>query len=301
MPAPHVFDTSVAQDFYRGMLRIRAVEEALLALFTEGLVRGTVHTCLGQEAIPVAVAASLDRARDVVCSNHRGHGHFLAWSSDARGLMAEIMGLPDGVCGGIGGSQHLHVPGFYSNGILGGMTGVATGMAFAEKAKQSGAVVVAFMGDGALGEGIVYEALNMASLWKLPLLAVIEHNQYAQSTHWKLEHAGELAERPRAFAIPTSIVDGNDVEEIARASAQLVSAIRSGAGPRALFCETYRLGPHSKGDDLRDPAEIDAARKKEPIARLRARLDAKWCDDAEQAVREEIAALAAQLKGMARP
>lgn len=282
------------------MVRIRLVEEALLALFTEGLVRGTVHTCLGQEAIPVGVVSALDAARDVVCSNHRGHGHFLAWSGNARGLLAEVMGLPEGVCAGIGGSQHLHVPGFYSNGILGGMIGVANGMAFAEKAKRSGAVVAAFMGDGALGEGIVYEALNMAALWKLPLLAVIEHNQYAQSTHWRLEHAGDLADRPRAFGIPTTVVDGNDVEKVARASSELVSAIRAGGGPRALFCETYRLGPHSKGDDLRDPAEIEAARAHEPIARLASRLDPAWCARAESALRGEIGALAAQLKATVR-
>jgi TPP-dependent pyruvate/acetoin dehydrogenase alpha subunit len=282
------------------MVRIRAVEEALLALFTEGLVRGTVHTCLGQEAIPVGVTHALDRARDVICSNHRGHGHFLAWSGDARGLIAEVMGLPQGVCRGIGGSQHLHVPGFYSNGILGGMVGVANGMAFAEKAKKTGAVVTAFMGDGALGEGIVYEALNMAALWKLPLLAVIEHNQYAQSTHWRLEHAGELPQRPRAFGIPTTEVDGNDVEAVALAAARAVAAIRAGGGPQALFCSTYRLGPHSKGDDLRDPAEIEAARAREPIARLRTRLDAGRCKQAEGEVREEIAAVAAALKAAAR-
>jgi TPP-dependent pyruvate/acetoin dehydrogenase alpha subunit len=294
------FHVSLTQDFYRSMLRIRAVEEALLALFTEGLIRGTVHTCLGQEAIPVGVVGALDKARDVVCSNHRGHGHFLAWSGNMRGLVAEIMGLPEGVCGGIGGSQHLHVPGFYSNGILGGMMGVANGMAFAEKAKKSGAVVAAFMGDGAWGEGIVYEALNMAALWKLPLLAVVEHNQYAQSTHWRLEHAGDLWERPRAFGIPTTVVDGNDIEEVARASAAVAGVIRSGGGPQVLFCQTYRLGPHSKGDDLRDPAEIEAARKNEPIARLRARLDPAWCAQAEAAAHEEVSSLTTQLKVAAR-
>lgn len=291
---------SPLQGYYISMLRIRAVEEALLSLFAEGFIRGTVHTCLGQEAIPVGVISALDRSRDVVCSNHRGHGHFLAWCGDERGLVSEIIGLPGGVCGGVGGSQHLHVAGFYSNGILGGMVGVATGMALAEKAKASGAVVAAFLGDGALGEGLVYEAMNMAALWRLPILFVIEHNQYAQSTHWRLEHAGDLAARPRAFGIETRIVDGNDVTSVASAAGELAGSIRAGAGPRALVCETYRLGPHSKGDDLRDPDEIEDARKREPLARLRARLDNGWCDQAAGAAKEDLAQMLGELKRAAR-
>jgi len=287
------------REFFRSMLHIRLVEESLLALFSEGLIRGTVHTCLGQEAIPVGVVSALDKARDVVCSNHRGHGHFLAWCGDARGLVAEIMGRPEGVCGGIGGSQHLHVKGFYSNGILGGMFGVGTGMALAEKAQGTGGVVTAFLGDGALAEGIVYESMNMAALWKLPLLAVVEHNQYAQSTHWKLEHAGQLAERPRAFGIPTTVVDGNDVAAVSRAAAQVVPAIRAGSGPQVLFCETYRIGPHSKGDDLRDPAEIDTARLRDPIAGVRSRLDAAWCAAAEREVAGEVTRLVDALRKVA--
>lgn len=291
---------SEPQSFLRKMVQIRAVEQSLLALFSEGFIRGTVHTCLGQEAIPVGVVAALDRSRDVVCSNHRGHGHFLAWCADARGLIAEIMGLAEGVCGGIGGSQHLHVPGFYSNGILGGMFAVATGMAFAEKAGGRGSVVAAFLGDGALGEGVVYEALNMAALWRLPLLAVVEQNQYAQSTHWRLEHAGDLRERFRAFGIPTRDVDGNDVHAVAAAAAELVAEIRGQGGPRVLFCETYRIGPHSKGDDLRDPREIEAAKKNDPIMRLKATLEPDWCGRAEAQVEAAIASIVGELKEAAR-
>ena len=142
-------------DFYQKMVLINTVESTLLNLFAEGLLRGTVHTCLGQEAIPTGVSAALEPKRDIVCSNHRGHGHFLAFGGAAKPLIAEIMGDPSGICGGIGGSQHIQFGNFYSNGILGGMSPVAAGMALAEKRKGSGAVVVQFLGDGALAEGIV--------------------------------------------------------------------------------------------------------------------------------------------------
>lgn len=286
-----------ARSAFRDMARIRAVEQGLLALFSEGFVRGTVHTCLGQEAIPVGIAAALDRTRDVVCSNHRGHGHFLAWCGDAPGLVAEIMGLESGVCRGIGGSQHLHVPGFYSNGILGGMLGVATGMAFAARERGEGGIACAFLGDGALGEGLVYEALNMAALWKLPLLAVVEHNQYAQSTPWQLEHSAPVHLRPRAFGLEAVQVDGNDALAVLEAARPLVAALREGRGPAVLVCDTYRVGPHSKGDDDRDPAEIARARERDPIDREAARVgDAAWCAGSRREVEDEVASLVARLK-----
>lgn len=269
---------------YETMALIRAVETSLLDLFSKGKLRGTVHTGIGQEAIAAGVVAALDPDRDVICSNHRGHGHYLAYCGDAEGLIAEIMGRPDGVCKGVGGSQHLHRRNFYSNGILGGMAPVSVGMAMAEKTKASGAIVVQFAGDGALAEGAFHEAMNLAALWKLPYLLVVEDNGYAQSTPKALEQAGHLADRPKAFGIPVVEVDGNDAEAVHEAALALAERMRQGGGPGVLYCTTYRLAPHSKGDDIRDKAEIAAAWTREPIARARAKLTPDVCDAVDAAV-----------------
>ncbi|MBW8066118.1 MAG: thiamine pyrophosphate-dependent dehydrogenase E1 component subunit alpha [Ferrovum sp.] len=278
------------------MFRIRVVEETLLNLFAHGAIGGTVHTCLGQEAVAVGVTSALNREMDIICSNHRGHGHFLAYCRDGRGLIAEILGQPSGVCGGIGGSQHLQKKNFYSNGILGGMAPVAVGMAYAEKLKGSGAVVVQFMGDGAMAEGAVYEALNMASLWGLPIMFAVENNQYAQSTHWSAQHSGALEQRSEAFGVPVSDIDGNDVEGVYDTARRLIREIRSQCAPRLLFMRTYRLGPHSKGDDLRDPQELDYHLQQEPLYRLRKNLDPSWVTDVERQVRQEVAMLVDDLR-----
>jgi TPP-dependent pyruvate/acetoin dehydrogenase alpha subunit len=276
-------------DFYEKMVLINTVESSLLNLFAEGLLRGTVHTCLGQEAIPTGICAALEAKRDIVCSNHRGHGHFLAFGGEARPLIAEIMGDPSGVCGGIGGSQHIHLGNFYSNGILGGMSPVATGMAFAEKRKGSGGVVVQFLGDGALAEGVVSEAFNMAALWSLPILFAVESNGFAQSTPTALEHAGKLSARGASYGIPIAELDGNDVLAVHAAARSAVQAARDAGGPQILFMNTYRLGPHSKGDDGRDPAEIARHAEQAPIRRARAGLDAEWCDTTDRRIAAEIA------------
>ncbi len=283
------------EKLFRTMVLIRAVETTLLDLFAAGKLRGTVHTCLGQEAIAAGIVGALDCARDAVCSNHRGHGHYLAYCDDARGLIAEVMGRPDGVCGGVGGSQHLHRENFYANGILGGMSPVAAGIALAEKAKGTGAVTVVFHGDGAMAEGATHETMNLASLWHLPLLIAIEANGLAQSTPIALEAAGDFLLRGRALGIASVRVDGNDALAVDATARRLIAEIRNGGGPRLLVCDTYRLGPHSKGDDDRDPAEIAAARRRCPIVRARARLDAEWCDAEEETAKEHVAAIVAEL------
>lgn len=284
-------DAARLQEFYRQMATIRATEQALLDLFAAGKLRGTVHTCLGQEACAVGVVSALDLDRDIVCSNHRGHGHYLAYSDDIRGLIAEVMGLPDGASGGIGGSQHLHNRNFYSNGILGGMSPVTAGMALAEMQKGSGAVACVFHGDGAMGEGAIYETLNLAALWKLPFLIAIEANEYAQSTPISMEQAGRLAERADAFGVPVRDVDGNDIEAVAEAASEAVAELRQGDGARMLYLRTYRMGPHSKGDDDRDPAEIEARRDGEPLARLRAALGNPVCDVLDAEAQSRVAAI----------
>src|SRR3989337_2518710 len=187
--------------FYERMYFIRRFEETLLDLFGQGKLVGTTHTYIGQEADAVGVISHLDPERDVVFSNHRCHGHYLAFADDPFGLMCEVMGKGPGVCGGKGGSQHLCRGNFYSNGVLGSIVPVATGIALAEKKKGSGAVSTVFLGDGTLGEGVSYESLNMASLWRLPVLFVVENNRYAQTTPIALNLAGEIAPRFRAFGI----------------------------------------------------------------------------------------------------
>ena len=289
VPAPH--DEARLEALFRTMTLIRTVERKLLDLFASGKLRGTVHTCLGQEAIAAGVVGALDPARDAVCSNHRGHGHFLAYCGDSRGLIAEIMGRPEGVCRGLGGSQHLQAGNFYSNGILGGMSPVAVGIAMAEKEKGSGGICTVFHGDGAMGEGAIYEAMNVAALWKLPVLWAIEANQWAQSTPIAAEQAGDLADRARTFGVGVDIVDGNDVLAVNDAARAAVETLRAGHGPRLLFLQTYRLGPHSKGDDDRDPAEIERHWADDPVARAAGLLDSLLTADIDQAVSADIDAI----------
>lgn len=279
-----------AADRYAQLLGIRLFEQSLLDLFSTGALSGTTHTCLGQETVAVGVVSAIDRERDIVFSNHRGHGHFLAYCGEVERLYLEILGKPGGVCGGRGGSQHLYFDNFYSNGVQGGIVPVASGMALAEKQKGSGAVAVVFLGDGTLGEGVVYEAFNIASLWSLPIVFVIEHNGYAQSTPSALQIAGEVAARPRAFGIATEECRSTDAGEIATQAAKAIAAARSGSGPQCLVCYTYRLGPHSKGDDTRPESELLEAWSRDPLKAARAGLDDATAVAIEQRVGAEILA-----------
>ena len=281
---------------YGLLYAIRLFEQSLLDLFSTGVLAGTTHTCLGQETVAVGVVSAIDRSRDIVFSNHRGHGHFLAYCGQIERLYLEILGKPGGVCGGRGGSQHLFLDNFYSNGIQGGIVPVATGMALAEKQRGSGAVAVVFLGDGTLGEGVVYEAFNIAALWQLPVVFVIEHNGYAQSTPATLQIAGEVAARPRAFGISTRECRSTAVDEIARHCAQAVDAARAGGGPQCLICYTYRLGPHSKGDDTRPGQELSEAWLRDPLKTARAVLDETTAAAIEQRVGAEI--LAARIRAL---
>jgi len=286
--------TSSAADRYALLCGIRLFEQSLLDLFSSGALSGTTHTCLGQETVALGVVSVIDRARDIVFSNHRGHGHFLAYCGEVERLYLEILGKPGGVCGGRGGSQHLYFDNFYSNGVQGGIVPVATGMALAEKRKGTNAVAVVFLGDGTLGEGVVYEAFNIASLWSLPIVFVIEHNGYAQSTPAAMQIAGEVAARPRAFGIATEECRSAAVGDIARHAAHAIDAARGGHGPQCLVCYTYRLGPHSKGDDTRSSAELREAWQSDPLPAARAGLDEATAVAIEEQVGEQIAAARAR-------
>ena len=249
------------------MMEIRLFEEKILREFPTGKLFGTTHTYIGQEANAVGILSAA-RRHDVVFSNHRAHGHFLAHGGDMKGLFAELMGKETGVCGGLGGSQHLQWNNFYSNGILGGTVPCATGIAMAEKIKKSGAISIVFMGDGTLGEGVVYESLNIASLWKLPMLYVVENNRYAQSTPIELNLAGSITARFEAFGIPAVELNTTDVGVVHESARRLIDDVRRLKEPRCLVIETYRFSPHSKGDDSRDPDEIAYHRQYDPLLML---------------------------------
>jgi acetoin:2,6-dichlorophenolindophenol oxidoreductase subunit alpha len=281
--------TSLAQ-LYERMFFIRRFEESLLDLFSQGKLVGTTHTYIGQEANGVGIIDHLEPERDVVFSNHRCHGHYLAFTDDAYGLLCEVMGKADGVCGGKGGSQHLCKGNFYSNGVLGSIVPVATGIGLAEKRKGTGAVSTVFLGDGTLGEGVTYESLNMASLWKLPVLFVVENNHYAQSTPVELQLAGSIPARAAAFGIETAELDTTDVEEIHEAAGRAVARVRESGEPFFLVIDTYRFSPHSKGDDNRDPAEIEERRTRDPLEIAGARLDEGERVEIERRVEERLAA-----------
>lgn len=279
------------QEIYRKMLRIRRFEETVLDSYSSGVFFGTTHTYIGQEANAVGVLACMEEG-DVVVSNHRCHGHFLAYDGPMHALAAELMGRTTGVVGGRGGSQHVMWKDFYANGILGGTIPLAVGMAYAEKARHTGQIVFSFLGDGTLGEGVVYESLNMASLWDLPVLFILENNRYAQSTPISINLAGDISGRFEAFGITTDEADTVDVLEILALAKTATASVRDGDRPHALVIHTYRFAPHSKGDDMRDPDEIMRYRKRDPLLfhaeRLRPQLRQQIEDEVEAEVAESF-------------
>lgn len=263
--------TTLNYTLYSTMVLIRRFEERLLEEFNRGTLVGTTHTYIGQEADAAGIF-SVTEAEDVVFSNHRCHGHFLAYGGDAYRLAAELMGKATGLVGGRGGSQHLHWRNFYSNGIQGGIVPIATGMALAEREKHSGRITLVFLGDGTLGQGVVYESFNLAALWKLPILFVLENNRYAQTTPVEKAVAGSIAGRFAAFGIVTWERQTSDVLEVRHLAQEAVSYVRQGKGPAGLILHTYRFAAHSKGDDTRPAEEIARIRQFDPLTIHAARL-----------------------------
>lgn len=260
---------------------IRSTERLILDLFGRGLLSGTTHTCLGQELCQMAVVRSLGHPDDAVFSNHRNHGHFLTYTGDALGLVAEIMGREAGVCRGYGGSQHIAHRRFHSNGVQAGMTGIAVGHALEVQRRGSDGVVAVMIGDGTLGEGLLYESMNLAAIWNCRVLFVVEHNGIAQTTPTRETVAGSAEARGKAFGLRTWRLDDAAPDFISAADA-VVAEMRRGEGPGMLVIDTKRMGPHSKGDDLRDAAELEAIRQRDPLAALGRQLD-----PAERAAIEE--------------
>ena len=258
---------------YELMLTIRFFEEAIERLFLEGRVMGTAHTCIGQEAVAVGVAAALE-PRDAMTTTHRGHGHFLARGADAGRAMAELFGRETGYSHGRGGSQMMMDPsiGFFgANGITGGSIPFAAGIALDAQIRGSGRVTACFFGDGASNQGVFHETLNLAALWKLPVLYIVENNGYAMSTATARGLANpRIADRAVAYGIPGVRVDGNDFFAVRDAVAALAADMRKGGGPALLECLTYRLSGHSRGDPrvYRTREEEAEARKNDPILRM---------------------------------
>jgi len=243
---------------------IRRVEETFLELFSRGKLNGTVHTCVGQEFSAVAFAGQLQE-KDFIFSNHRCHGHYLSFTKDYEGLIAELMGKEIGTCGGVGSSQHLCKNNFYSNGIQGGIVPVAAGMALANKIKDTDAIGMVFIGDGTLGEGVVYETMNIISKWDIPLIIVCENNKYSQSTTQETNLAGDILSRAKAFGIETYHSNTWDTQEIINDANKSIDTVRATKKPIFHLVDTYRLNPHSKGDDHREKSEIEEYREKDPI------------------------------------
>lgn len=255
------------EKFYYQMFLIRNFEKRVLELFEKGKLSGTTHCYIGQEANAVAIINNL-KNNDIVVSNHRCHGHYLTLTNDVIGLLAELMGKEDGVCGGRGGSQHLCKDNFFTNGVQGSMVPIAAGMAYAEKKKRTNAIVVLFIGDGTFGQGVVYETFNMISLWKLPILIVVENNRYAQTTPITSNFAGTFSGRTLAFDLSFGEIESNDVEELNSRFKSIINNVRNNCVPHVEVIHTYRLCPHSKSDDHRPKEEIKAWEAKDPLIEI---------------------------------
>ncbi len=235
---------------YEQMTKIREFEEKANELYMKALMPGLTHLYSGQEAVAVGVCETL-RRDDYITSTHRGHGHCLAKGASVDLMFAELLGKEAGYCRGKGGSMHIADPdsgNLGANAIVGGSAGIATGAAFSAKMRGTDQVAVCFFGEGALGQGLLYEVMNMASLWKLPVIYVCENNQYNEYTHFSESTAGEITARAKAFGIHAETINGQDVQLVYETTQKLVERARRGEGPAFLECLTYRYYGHHVGD-----------------------------------------------------
>ncbi len=239
---------------YRQMVSIRLFEEQVNEVYTRALMPGLAHLYSGEEAIAVGICEAL-RIDDYITSTHRGHGHCLAKGAAPDRMFAELLGKEAGYCRGKGGSMHIADPAtgnLGANAIVGGSVGIATGAAFSAKTLGTDRVAVCFFGEGALGQGSLYEVMNLAQLWKLPVIYVCENNQYNEYTHYTETTAGTILGRAAAFGIEAASVDGQDVRAVHEVATRLVKRARAGGGPAFLQCDTYRYSGHHVGDINRE-------------------------------------------------
>jgi TPP-dependent pyruvate/acetoin dehydrogenase alpha subunit len=267
------------QEMYRRMVTIRKFEETVYDVYSRGIMPGLAHLYTGMEAVAVGVCINLKPA-DNITSTHRGHGHLLAKGGEPKRMFAELLGKAAGYNHGKGGSMHivdmsLGILG--ANGIVAGGMGIAAGAALSAKVRHEDRVSVAFFGDGALNEGLFYETANIASLWKLPVVYVMENNTYGEYTSTARSTAGSGPARAEAMEIPAVSVDGNDILAVYDAARWAIDEARAGNGPRFIECHTYRWRGHHMGDQgdtygYRSQDEIEGWMKKDPIPRFGQRL-----------------------------
>lgn len=277
------------------IIDIRAFEETILSLFSQNKLSGTTHTYIGQEATAVGVMEHI-HANDKIFSNHRCHGHYLAYGGEAKSLLAEIMSKESGLCQGRGGSQHIHYKNFFSNGVQGGIVPNAVGIAWADKLLGRNGITVVFIGDGTLGQGVIYESFNMAALHDCPVLFVVEDNSYAMSTPRASAVSGNIADRTRAFGIETSEITSNDVEELDTCFEKAFQYVRNNKKPFCQVVHNYRLAAHSKGDDFRDIQEMAKWKEKDPIRIVETKLGKTICEQYRKEADNKLAIIIEKLE-----
>jgi TPP-dependent pyruvate/acetoin dehydrogenase alpha subunit len=290
-------DAADLPGLYRSMRLIRAFEECALAMVKSGEIVGGIHPYIGEEAVAVGVCAAL-RPDDLITSTHRGHGHVLAKGSDPARMLAELCGRETGLNRGRGGSMHaadVSVGILGANAIVGGAAPIAAGAAWAAKRAGSDRVIATFFGDGALNQGVLLETMNLASLWKLPVIFVCENNGYATTMATAGAVAGDAAGRAAAFALPSVTVDGMDVLAVRAATADAVTAARAGQGPTLIEAMTYRYGPHHTIEQrvrlsYRTEEEIERWRQRDPLDKLGAVLAGDEREKIDAEIAEVIAA-----------
>ena len=266
-------DKASAMAALESLLAIRFFEEAVDGLFARGLMHGTMHLSIGQEAVATGVCAAL-RQTDFITSTHRGHSHCIAKGADLTRMMAELLAKQTGYCRGRGGSMHIadaKTGNLGANGIVAGGIPIATGAALAQKLKKTDSVVVSFFGDGATNEGAFHEALNLASVWELPVIFVCENNKYGMSfSTAKSMKVEKISDRAASYAMPGVTVDGNDVDAVYEAAKEAVERARAGKGPTLIECVTYRHKGHSKSDKnlYRTKEEIEFWKTKDPVGKF---------------------------------
>ena len=278
---------------YQQMVAIRLFEERVNDLYTRALMPGLAHLYIGEEAIAVGICEALN-GDDYITSTHRGHGHCLAKGASPDLMFAELLGKEAGYCKGKGGSMHIADPAtgnLGANAIVCGSAGIATGAAYSSKYLKNGRVAVCFFGEGALGQGILYEEMNLAQLWKLPVIFVCENNSYNEYTHFKESTAGDVAARAEAFGIATHTIDGQDVRLVHQTASTYIERARKGEGPAFLQCITYRYHGHHVGDIARayyrpKAEEQEWVTQKDPIA-----LHGQWLMDNRVADRATLDAI----------
>ncbi len=276
--------------FYLWMLLLRRAEEKVLELFANDQISGTTHLYIGQEANAVGFIKHLSNKVDYVISNHRCHGHYLAFGGELSALFGELMGKDCGASKGFGGSQHIKGEHFFSSGIQGGFTPIACGLAYGAVVNKQKSVVVCCIGDGTLGQGVLYESLNIASLWSLPVIYLVENNRYAQTTPVAKGVAGKIIDRGKAFGIYSVEITSEDVNEIAEWGKEIINKVRSDRMPCFAVINTNRLCAHSKGDDSRSQEEIMECHLHDPLLALEPKIAKEKIKLSEQLVSEIVEA-----------